>query len=485
MSSSWPLVGLIVLSTLMRVVFAATTGLGVDESYMVAAGRTLSLSYFDHPPISWWLSWGSAHLFGSESPIVVRLPFITLFALTQIAVGAITTHISTRKAAFWAVLALNLAPVFGVTSGTWVLPDGPLDAALVIAAASLLFALESGVSRFSGWWVLAGLAAGIALLSKYSALLVIAGALLYLLVTGMHRHWLRRPHPYVAGMVAALAFLPVLVWNAQHHWASFAFQGDRALGWRFNPLASMATLGGEALFVLPWIWVLLMIGLVRGFRGTATWPSRYLACLAIIPIAFFALVAMWSSRRVLFHWAAPGYLMLFPLAGAIVAEWTERRWFRIATRGTVALLAAALVIVMAQLQFDVLGPVFAAELRHDPTVEGLDWRSVRDDLQARGLLRPDLPVAALNWRDGGKFSYALAPGTFLCLNTDSREFGLQAPLAGFAGRDVLIVALGPADQAERQASQWFSKVEVLRQSSIRLRGRVLQPVNVMLGRSLR
>ena len=49
---------------------------------MVAAGRKLQLSYFDHPPIAWWMAWGAAHLTGSESPVVVRLPFIALFALT-------------------------------------------------------------------------------------------------------------------------------------------------------------------------------------------------------------------------------------------------------------------------------------------------------------------------------------------------------------------------------------------------------------------
>ena len=62
--------------------FGAALGLGVDESYMVASGRVLSLGYYDHPPAAWWLSWGAAHLFGSEAPIVVRLPFIALFALS-------------------------------------------------------------------------------------------------------------------------------------------------------------------------------------------------------------------------------------------------------------------------------------------------------------------------------------------------------------------------------------------------------------------
>jgi hypothetical protein len=52
-------VTLLILVTLAaRLLFAALLELGIDESYMVAAGRTLQLSYFDHPPIAWWMSWG-------------------------------------------------------------------------------------------------------------------------------------------------------------------------------------------------------------------------------------------------------------------------------------------------------------------------------------------------------------------------------------------------------------------------------------------
>ena len=76
-------VAVLILATfLARLAFAAALGLGIDESYMVAAGRKLQLSYFDHPPIAWWMAWGITHLTGSDSAIIVRLPFITLFALT-------------------------------------------------------------------------------------------------------------------------------------------------------------------------------------------------------------------------------------------------------------------------------------------------------------------------------------------------------------------------------------------------------------------
>ncbi len=106
----------------------------------------------------------------------------------------------------------------------------------------MLHALSADDRRF-GWWAGTGLCAGLALFSKYTAVLPIGGAFLYLLTSRTHRHWLGRWQPYAAVGLAALVFAPVLIWNATHGWASFAFQGDRAVGLRFHPFAPLATLG--------------------------------------------------------------------------------------------------------------------------------------------------------------------------------------------------------------------------------------------------
>src|SRR5690348_10678926 len=143
---------LIVVTFAARVAFASALGLGIDESYMVAAGRKLQLSYFDHPPVAWWLAWGMAHLTGSESAFVVRLPFVALFALTTWLMYRVTSALFDPEAGLWAAVVLNLAPVLGVTAGTWVLPDGPLLAALLGVAACLVAALRSNDRPAWGWW---------------------------------------------------------------------------------------------------------------------------------------------------------------------------------------------------------------------------------------------------------------------------------------------------------------------------------------------
>jgi 4-amino-4-deoxy-L-arabinose transferase-like glycosyltransferase len=476
---------LVAVTTLIRLAFAATTGLGVDESYMVTAGRVVSLGYFDHPPASWWLSWGAAHLLGTEAPIAVRLPFILLFAVSQYLVWRIGCVIANPRVGFWAAVALNISPVFGVTTASWVLPDGPLDTALLGAALCLLYALPAHGRRSAAWWAASGLCAGVALCSKYSAVLTIGGAFLYLVVTPTHRAWLRRPEPYQAAALALLVFASVLFWNGTHGWASFAFQGDRAMGFRLRPLMPLQTLAGEALFVLPWFWAPMMFACVHGFRPSAGWPHRLMACLAAPPIVVFVLISAWSSQRILYHWAAPGYLMLFPLLGDMIAGRLDRAGMRYMLAGSAGLVGAAMLAISCQMQFDWLGGTLSAVTRGDPTAEGLDWTSLQDDLRARGLLPPEALVAALNWRDAGKIGYALGPNsTMLCLNPDSRQFGYADPPRNHAGQDVLLLLVDPAERASQDAKAWFRSVDALAPSAVRFHGRVLRTVTVLRGHGL-
>ena len=468
---------LILITSALRLAFAAAIGLGVDESYVVSAGRTLSLGYFDHPPAVWWLSWAATHLAGSETPIVARLPFILLFAVTTWLMSRLGEELGSPGAGFWAAVTLNLSPVFGITGGGWVLPDGPLDCALTGAALCLIRALPERGSRALAYWCGAGVCAGLALFSKYSAVLTIAGAFVFLIVNREHRAWLRRPEPYIAAVISVLIFSPVVIWNYSHDWASFAFQGARAGGLRFRPWASVETLAGEMLFVLPWFALPMLVLGWRAFRSG--WRDQMLACLAAPPIIVFALISAWSSQRVLYHWAAPGYLMLFPLLGRFVAAEWDRRAVRATIAGTAALCVVAVTVIGVQVQLDWLRSVMPAK---DPTAEGLDWTSLRDDLSARGLLRPGTVVGVPNWRDAGKIARALGPDiTVVCLNRDSRQFGFASPVERWSHADLLLLVADRPETAMPALSGMFERIEPLPDSGVTSRGRLLKPVAVAKG----
>ncbi len=468
---------LIVAGTAVRLAMAAAIGLGIDESYMVAAGRTLRLGYFDHPPLSWWLAAGAAKLFGSEAGIVVRLPFILLFAVSTWLMYRLGAALFGARAGLWAAVALTLSPVFSVTTGGWVLPDGPLTCALLAAALALVHALQDGRWR---WWLAAGACAGLALLAKYTAVLTLLGAFAYLATQPAHRRWLARPPPYVAALLAAVLFAPVAAWNAAHGWASFAFQGARADEGGLHPFGPLVVLGGEALYVLPWIWLPMLAAAVAALRaGPADWRRWLPLCLGAPPVVLFALVGL-VSKHVMFHWAAPGYLMFFPLLGAALAE-ARPALVRGAAAATAGLLLLGLAVVATEVRWDWLN------LPRDPGAEAVDWTALRPALAARGLLdRANTVVGATGWREAGKVDYGLGGrATVICLGRDAREYGEIAPLAAFVGKDVVIVARKPVT-AKTLAAQGVRFAAIEPFGSVALDPRVRPKLRALLflGRDL-
>ena len=471
----------------VRLLFAASLGLGVDESYMVAAGRKLQLSYFDHPPIAWWMAWGIAHLTGSESAVVVRLPFVGLFALTTFLMYRATATLFDAEAGLWAAVVLNLRPVLGITAGTWVLPDGPLFAALLGVLCCLIHALRSHGRAAWGWWSATGACAGLALCSKYSAVLTLLGAGAFLATEPISRRWLRRPHSYAAIGIALVILLPVLIWNAGHGWVSFLFQGGRA-GGSLHPVGPILAVIGQAIFLLPWIWApLVWCGVVAAYRGPSDRPRWLLVCLAAPPILVFTVAALWGNP--LFHWAAPGYLMLVPLLGDAIARRRETgRRVRVWLAGTAAFVAVATVLVATDVRFNWLSAMVGdLPLRRDPSLDVVDWTSLRTELGSRGLLdSPGLVVAALKWHEAGKVDYALGGRVpVICLCSDARQYGLIANPDDYAGADVLILAPRRSlAQIESQFGDRFDSVELIAPATIMHAERPAMELPLFIGHRL-
>jgi len=486
------LLALILTTLTARIVFAWSLGLGIDESYTVATGRTPQLSYFDHPPAAWWLAWGAGRLFGTEHALAVRLPFIVLFVLSTWLMFAFTTELFGERAGLWAAATLNLAPVIAWTSGTWVLPDGPLNAALLAGAYCTVRALFGAGATAPRWWLAAGACGGLALLSKFHGAFLFAGVGLFLITSANHRRWLFTPWPYAGAAVAALLFLPVLVWNGQHGWVSFAFQAGRGHLQGISPLGPLVALAGQSLLLLPWVWAPLMYCLARTLaRGPVDDRHWLMACLAVGPIAVFTLVAL-SGAPVLYHWAAPGYLMLFPLLGAEVAKTIEtgRRVVRIWLLATAVSLAVVLsaVVAMAYLPWPALALPGGRRVPY-PLLESVRWDDLVSQLELRGLVdTPGLFVTATRWHEAGKIDYALRGRMpVLCLCRDPRGYGILArPPAEHIGEDALIIGRDMSRaRVEAIYSGNFETIEDLPPVPIRHRGQQLFELDLYLGRSLR
>lgn len=471
---------IIVVATVLRVALAAVLPAGVDEAYSIGVARQFSLSYFDHPPLHLWLVGAWARLTGSENLLVLRLPFIALGAVSSWLMYRLGATLFGERAGFWALILFTLAPVFGVVHLTMILPDGPLIAAALGAALVVARIAFRPGERTLGPWALAGLLAGLALLSKYHGVLLILGVLLFLLTTPEGRRQLLRPGPWVAAAIAGLCFLPVLVWNAQNDWVSFGFQSGRSgigsgLRW-LGPLESLAIQGG---YLLPWIFVPLAWALVRAIAGGPQNQRRWLlACLPLLPIAIFTALTLFS--RGLAHWQMPGWLFAIPLAGELLADAGKRlgRAARIVAIGTGVLLVALLGIGAPQARWGTFDAVFHA--LGDPADALVSWEQLKPELETRGLLGPRTFIASSNWIRAGQLNALFGKDIpVLCLCEDARQFRWLNPPERYAGWTGIII-----DTPKRiNETNWpFAEIGEAQEMDLMQAGRVALRLKMLIGK---
>ncbi|UVK56018.1 glycosyltransferase family 39 protein [Mesorhizobium sp. AR02] len=405
---------LVVGFLIFRIGLASVIPLSIDEAYAVVVSRSHSLSYFDHPPIGFALARFMADVSGCECRLVLRLPYVLLGSASALLLFALTRYAYGVVAAFWAVAWYTVAPFFLISAGHFVVPDGPLDFFLLAAACLAAPMLLGAEPRFAFLrWCAAGVALGLALMSKYQAGLFCISAPLVLLLTKPGRAQLRTAGPWVAGAIAALGLLPVVIWNMDHGWISLAFQSGRGTandGHLLHPGNLVVMLLGQALYVWPPIWAVAMACLWRGaWGGTAT--DRLFVLLSAVPVVFFDLIALFSAHS-LPHWSMSGFLFAFPLVGQWCGAFSLRRPRLL----VVSIVVAATVVPLLATGFAVQAttgaltrPFFPRAPKFDVNWQLVDWSALTDSKVADEIRRANGYVVASNWMQAAKLSYELGP----------------------------------------------------------------------------
>lgn len=379
------LAGLVAL-TALRLAVAAATPLAPDEAYYWVWSRALAPGYLDHPPmIAFWIAGGTALL--GDTALGVRLLGPLGAAVGSVMLWDAGRNLFDARAGLAASLLLNATLLLGVGAVT-ATPDTPL---LLFWVAALWAVVRADTSRDGRWWLLAGLFAGCALLSKYTALLLGLGLALWLVVSA--RHWLGTRWPWLGGAVALLCFAPVLWWNAGHDWVSFAKQGGRvgdSQGLQLRYLSEL--LGAQLGLATPLVFLLCVVGTALAVRR---WRDSRHALLAAL-ILPGALLFLWQAtgERVQGNWPA----ILYP-AAALAAGALGSRWTRPAAALGFAITAA--VYVQAS-----LAP-FALPRRHDPTLIRMGGF---DALATEIAVRRPAAVVGDDWALISALAFRLPPG---------------------------------------------------------------------------
>jgi len=397
------LAGVILGLALVRVAVAAASGLTDDEAYYRLWAIAPAVSYYDHPPMVAWMIAAGRWLLG-DTPLGIRLagPLISIigpFVLWR--TTAILFDKETAERAVWLALAMPLLAVGGVV----VTPDTPSVLFWGLAAWALA---ELYVSNNGNWWLAVGLFCGLGLLSKYTNLFAGVGIALWIVLLPENRRWLRSGKLWAGVALALIIALPVVIWNAEHQWASFAKQFGRVVVREPATSRYLFELMGAYLgLASPVIAVLAAIGLWRAVRIAASEKSQSCLMLATMLLPFLGYLLVHAVHdRVQPNWVAPIYPML-AVCAALALSVVPRR------DDALRLLRAAVGVgfaLCALIYVQAVRPLFSSAGMGDPTSQMRGWREFAAEVERARLANGARWIATASYATTGQLAFALKDG---------------------------------------------------------------------------
>jgi dolichol-phosphate mannosyltransferase len=338
-SASWLRVGiaLTVCVFVLRLVFLNALEIIPQEAYYWNYAQHLSPGYLDHPPLVAATIYVGEMVFGHNAwgsrfgAFVYGIIFIIIFyryARLQVE----------QTSAVFAVSLTLLLPYYFLGSGFLITPDAGLSMAWMMA---IYFFYRALVNEEKTAWYGVGIAMGIGLLSKYSIVLLAPAALLFIVLDARLRRCLLTKEPYLAVLIAALIFSPVIYWNVINDWASFEFQAIErfekapqfSLGILLTNIFAMVT--PLPLLALPYLFT---GNILRRDKSSASlslptslsaspFDARmrlFSASFLFVPLSVFAWSALSSEPR--YNWTGPLWVTILPMLAWLIIHARQLRW---------------------------------------------------------------------------------------------------------------------------------------------------------------
>ena len=358
---------------LLRTLYAPWCELFPEEAYYWNYAQHLAPGYLDHPPMVAWLIWLGTWVFG-HGEWGVRVGALGCSLLTSFFAHRLTAIFSRdRRAAWGAAASVQCLPYFFMT-GWMMTPDAPLTACW---AATLYFLARVFFARDGRGWLGAGAFLGLGMLSKYTIVLLGPATLLFMALDPDARTWFRRTAPYGAALLALLIFSPVVFWNEQHHWASFAYQsvGRVKVARRFSTPELLASI----LLVLTPLGVWLA-GRVLAGRSPVTEERRrvlFARVYVLVPLSVFVVFSL--THRVKLNWTGPLWLAVVPPLAALLTAAPAAGWIRRSGLATAVILCASALALLQYLAAGVPGRRY-----FEPTeILPVGWKQLASEVATR------------------------------------------------------------------------------------------------------
>lgn len=419
---------LLIVSAAIRLFIAAFIELGNDEVYYINYALYPDLSHFDHPPmVGWFIQLFSLNLL-FDSEFFIRLGAIVAGTLNTWLIYLIGKQLKDRLTGWYAALLYTSSIYCFIIAGTFMMPDAPQTLFWLVSIYLMIRLVKTKSDNNTGgkFMLLIGIAAGLALLSKYTSIFLFTGLGFYILL--FDRKWLEKWQTYAALLIAILLFLPVIIWNIHYDFISFSFHTERVevLQIRLRPDFFGIELGGQIIYNNPFVFGLVVASLIAYWKGRFRESKPQIRLLLTTALPMIVLFLGFSLfRRTLPHWTGPAYMTLIPLAALYLREIThkgrEGKLFPPLIKGALGLLA--MLLIAALMQFSQgwilnkgINPETGKRLgSSDITLDMYGWEQLHDGFKpvyekdtASGRMRKDAVIIQQRWFPAANLDYYVA-----------------------------------------------------------------------------
>ncbi len=413
---------LLILSAVSRGWIAGLIELGNDEVYYLTYAKYPALSHFDHPAmVGWVIQFFTGNLHFTDE-FFIRLGAVVLGTFSTLLMFLIGRRIKGPATGLYAAFLFTASFYGFVLSGTFILPDAPQVFFWLLTTWLLLEALmpdrENGRTDRSWLLLPAGVAAGLAFLSKYHGAFLPAGLFFYLLFHD--RRGFRKASAWGGMAMFLLLCLPVFIWNRENGFASFAFHESRVnlTGGGIRPQYLLTELAGQFFYNNPVNVGIILLSLVALIRGKKFMHGKAAAIILWTSVPLLVVFTSFSLfRSTLPHWTGPSYLGMILIAAA----WLDRprsggrspRVIPWPAGVALALMIAVVVLAVGQIRTGWIPT--GSYSRQDVTKDLAGWRQLGQkfaavsDREARmGSMPPGAPILTFRWFPAANFDYYVA-----------------------------------------------------------------------------
>ena len=296
-------------------------GLMPQDAYYYLYGQNLSLSYFDHPGMIGYILRIFTDVFG-HSIFAVKFADFVITSLTIFSFYKLASYFLSKQKLERAFILIASTIFISILSFNST-PDVPL---LLFWTLSLICLYKAIFEDKKWYWILGGIAMGLAFNSKYTSLLLQFGLLAFLLFSNKYRKLFLSPWLWISLIISVAVTFPVWYWNYQNEFASFAFQSSERTSsitkFEISPKNFFGAIGHQMFLLLPVLFIIFITFtykyVKRALLKFKIPQAKTLFLLAFFIPTFVGFFAITPIYWVKLNWMMPSYITGIILAGMFI-----------------------------------------------------------------------------------------------------------------------------------------------------------------------